>query len=144
MSRFVPRLAILVAAAVVAVNDFDPDGDRIASAFGGEPTHGTVLAVAEDGAFVYEPDPGFVGVDSFAYAVRDDLGTFTGLVIDVTITVTPQRHGTTASTRALGHRNDVERVDPGRLARRRAARHRGRRPASPDRCRQAAWTGVTR
>jgi hypothetical protein len=67
-------------------NDFDPDGDPLASALGTNPKHGTIVAVS-DGAFVYEPELGYVGVDSFAYAVRDDLGGSTGSVADVTITV---------------------------------------------------------
>jgi Bacterial Ig domain len=78
------------------VNDFDPDGDPIASGFHSDPAGGTILAMTPDGAFIYEPDPGFVGVDSFAYAVRDDLGSVTGRVVDATITVTAAA-GTTAS-----------------------------------------------
>jgi hypothetical protein len=78
------------------VNDFDPDGDPIASGFHSDPAGGTILAMTSDGAFIYEPDPGFVGVDSFAYAVRDDLGSVTGRVVDATITVTAAA-GTTAS-----------------------------------------------
>jgi hypothetical protein len=69
-------------------NDFDPDGDAIASGFHSDPADGNILAMAQDGGFTYEPDPGFVGVDSFTYAVRDDLGTVTGQSVDATITVT--------------------------------------------------------
>jgi hypothetical protein len=69
-------------------NDFDPDGDAIASGFHSDPADGNILAMAQDGGFTYEPDPGFVGVDSFTYAVRDDLGTVTGRSVDATITVT--------------------------------------------------------
>ena len=83
---------LVVDAPGLLVNDFDPDGDPIASGFHSDPPDGTVLAMAPDGAFMYEPDPGFVGVDSFDYAVRDDLGSFTGLVVHVAITVTPTTH----------------------------------------------------
>jgi Bacterial Ig domain len=79
---------LVVDAPGLLVNDFDPDGDPIASGFHSDPAGGTILAMAQDGAFIYEPDPGFVGVDSFAYAVRDDLGSLTGRVVDATITVT--------------------------------------------------------
>ncbi len=89
---------LVVDAPGLLVNDFDPDGDPIASGFHSDPANGTILALAEDGAFTYEPDPGFVGVDSFAYAVRDDLGSFTGLVVDVTITVTAAPDPTTLSS----------------------------------------------
>ena len=80
------------------VNDFDPDGDPIASGFHTDPNGGAILAMAEDGAFTYEPDPGFVGVDSFSYAVRDDLGSFAGRVVDVTITVTAAPDPTSSSS----------------------------------------------
>jgi hypothetical protein len=80
------------------VNDFDPDGDPIASGFHSDPTSGAILAMAEDGAFTYEPDPGFVGVDTFSYAVRDGLGSFAGRVVDVTITVTAAPDPTTSSS----------------------------------------------
>ena len=79
---------LVVDAPGLLVNDFDPDGDPIAGGFHSDPLDGTILAMAPDGAFTYEPDPGFVGVDSFVYAVRDDLGSFTGLVVEATITVT--------------------------------------------------------
>jgi hypothetical protein len=69
-------------------NDFDPDGDAIASGFHSDPADGNLLAMAQDGGFTYEPDPGFVGVDSFTYAVRDDLGSVTDRSVDATITVT--------------------------------------------------------
>jgi hypothetical protein len=76
-------------------NDFDPDGDAIASGFHSEPADGSILAMAPDGGFTYEPDPGFVGVDSFTYAVRDDLGSATGQSVDATITVTAASGATT-------------------------------------------------
>jgi hypothetical protein len=89
---------LVVDAPGLLVNDFDPDGDPIASGFHSDPTSGAILATAEDGAFAYEPDPGFVGVDSFSYAVRDDLGSFAGRVVDVTITVTAAPDPTTSSS----------------------------------------------
>jgi hypothetical protein len=87
--RFVVRegTRLVVDAPGLLVNDFDPDGDPIASALDTDPAHGTILAATVDGSFVYEPDRGYVGADSFAYAVRDDLGGATGAVADVKITV---------------------------------------------------------
>ena len=60
---------LVVDAPGLLVNDFDPDSDPIASGFHSDPANGTILAMAQDGAFAYEPAPGFVGVDSFLYAV---------------------------------------------------------------------------
>jgi hypothetical protein len=97
---------LVVDAPGLLVNDFDPDGDPIASGFHSDPARGTILAMTPDGAFIYEPDPGFVGVDSFAYAVRDDLGGLTGQVVDATITVTgargPTNSGSGASAPPVG------------------------------------------
>jgi Bacterial Ig domain len=78
---------LVVDAPGLLVNDVDPDGDQIASGFHSDPDGGRILAMTPDGAFIYEPDPGFVGVDSFAYAVRDDLGSVNDRV-DATIIVT--------------------------------------------------------
>ena len=72
-------------------NDSDPDGDPILNGFHSNPANGTILAMPQDGSFVYEPDPGFVGVDTFQYSVQDDQGNFTGLVPVVTITVIANR-----------------------------------------------------
>src|SRR6202035_3039139 len=32
-----------------------------------QPQHGTLLSIDSSGDFVYEPDPGFVGLDCFTY-----------------------------------------------------------------------------
>jgi hypothetical protein len=93
---------LVVDAPGLLVNDFDPDGDPIASGFHSDPADGSILAMTQDGAFIYEPDPGFVGVDSFAYAVRDDLGSLTGRVVDATITVTAASDPPTDQTMAAG------------------------------------------
>jgi hypothetical protein len=58
-----------VAIAVLA-NDSDPDGDALSIASMGAPANGTAAANA-DGTISYEPDPGFVGTDSFDYTVSD-------------------------------------------------------------------------
>ncbi len=89
---------LVVDAPGLLVNDVDPDGDQIASGFHSDPDGGRILAMTPDGAFIYEPDPGFVGVDSFAYAVRDDLGSVTGRVVDATITVTAATERTTSGS----------------------------------------------
>src|ERR1700733_2607091 len=54
-------------------NDFDSTGSFEAENFS-EPAHGT-LSVVTDGGFVYTPNPGFVGDDTFTYTDSD--GTLT-------------------------------------------------------------------
>ena len=51
-------------------NDTDPDGDPLSLVNWTSPEHGTVAQNA-DGMFVYTPDAGFVGGDSFEYTVTD-------------------------------------------------------------------------
>ena len=46
-------------------NDFDTTGSFEADSFS-EPAHGT-LSVTTDGSFVYTPNSGFVGDDTFIY-----------------------------------------------------------------------------
>ncbi len=62
-------------------------------------SHGTV-ALSVDGAFTYTPDPGYVGSDSFSYAVSD--GATTSASATVTINVTNSvPTGTTQSYQLL-------------------------------------------
>lgn len=75
---------LVVAAPGVLANDADPDGDGLTARLVTDPAHGSVT-LAADGSFRYQPDAGFVGVDSFTY-VADDGGT-TSATATVTITV---------------------------------------------------------
>ncbi len=50
----------------VLENDFDPSGNDLWAILEGEPSHGN-LNLEDDGSFIYTPDPGFVGDDSFTY-----------------------------------------------------------------------------
>jgi hypothetical protein len=54
----------------VLTNDIDADGDILILTSNTEPAHGTVNA-AQDGSFVYIPEEGFYGEDSFTYSVSD-------------------------------------------------------------------------
>ena len=38
------------------------------------PSHGTLESIVTDGSFIYRPDYGFAGIDSFQYYIQDDLG----------------------------------------------------------------------
>lgn len=86
---------LVVDAPGVLANDSDPDGDPISFGFNSIPANGTIFGFLDDGAFTYEPDPGFVGVDTFLYSVQDDQGNFTGATVPVTITVTAAPDPTT-------------------------------------------------
>ena len=105
----------------VLTNDFDPDGDALAVSTTpvAAPVHGTVVLNA-DGSYVYTPQAGFSGTDSFTYRLIDaDGGTATGVV---TLTVAAVDHaptsipiadqttpvGTAISVSEAGHFNDVD------------------------------------
>ncbi len=65
---------------LVLLNDSDPDGDGLAVQSVTQPAHGSVANNGVDVA--YTPDPGFHGVESFAYTVSDgNGGTDTATVI---------------------------------------------------------------
>jgi hypothetical protein len=52
-------------------NDDDPDGDNIAVTSNTQPTNGAVI-LNSDGSFIYTPDSGYFGEDSFEYTMCDD------------------------------------------------------------------------
>jgi hypothetical protein len=54
----------------VLVNDVDLDGDELTVSLVIEPSNG-VLELSEDGSFLYTPDEGFNGEDSFGYVASD-------------------------------------------------------------------------
>lgn len=56
----------------VLVNDSDVDGDVITASVVNSPANGTV-AINPDGSFVYTPNAGFSGADSFTYVTTDAL-----------------------------------------------------------------------
>lgn len=54
------------AAGNVLTNDSDAGGGALTAQASGQPEHG-VLVLAQDGSFIYTPDPDFNGVDHFTY-----------------------------------------------------------------------------
>jgi len=66
-------------------NDTDPQGDPIEAVLRSGPAHGT-LALATDGSFVYTPDTGFAGIDTFVYQADDGMhgSNFATVTVDVT------------------------------------------------------------
>ncbi len=72
-----------IAAAGVLSNDCDIDGDVLTAGIITGPANGT-LALTADGSFLYTPNAGFAGTDTFTYAAADGTDAATAIV---TITV---------------------------------------------------------
>ncbi|MCH8044584.1 MAG: tandem-95 repeat protein [Planctomycetes bacterium] len=68
----------------VLANDSDQQSESLSATLVAAPQHGT-LSLDESGAFLYLPEMGFVGTDSFQYIAGD--GEFSSDVTTVTITV---------------------------------------------------------
>lgn len=62
--------SLSVAAPGVLVNDVDVEGDSLTAVIVTAPSHGTVVLQAS-GAFVYTPNGGFSGTDTFQYKAND-------------------------------------------------------------------------
>ena len=77
---------LTVAEPGVLKNDTDADGDALMAMAMTGPTHGT-LTINADGDFIYTPDVGYTGLDSFTYFAND--GVAASNVATVTITITP-------------------------------------------------------
>ncbi len=68
----------------VLANDTDAEGDDLTATSATQPANG-VVQLEEDGSFVYIPDAGFSGTDTFTY--RADDGTSSSAATTVTLTV---------------------------------------------------------
>ena len=75
----------------VLANDTDPDEDSLTAILVDPSSPGSVLDLAPDGSFEYEPPEGFEGTDSFTYRAFD--GTEYSNVAVVEIDVTPAAAG---------------------------------------------------
>ena len=72
------------------VSAYDPEGDEITYEITRYASHGRVsLTDRHTGAYVYTPDPGFTGQDSFDYVVRDRYGNYSTSAT-VSIQVSPR------------------------------------------------------
>ncbi|MBQ7335486.1 MAG: S-layer homology domain-containing protein [Clostridia bacterium] len=59
---------------------YDPDGDEMVYEFVSYPQNGSVLMTDRStGSYVYTPQSGYVGVDSFSYVARDIYGNYSAL-----------------------------------------------------------------
>ena len=74
----------------VLANDNDPDGDPITFVDQqSQPSHGSATVVDAAGVFLYQPDSGFQGTDSFDYAVADDSLLESTATVTITVGGTP-------------------------------------------------------
>ncbi len=69
-------------------NDFDPDDDPLTVISNTDPSNGTVV-VNEDGTFVYTPNEGFFGNDSFSYTITDGRGGEDTAYVDICVLEEP-------------------------------------------------------
>lgn len=68
----------------VLANDTDGDGDALVLDNADKPFHGTLIK--DSGGFIYTPDPGYIGTDSFYYGVHDNHGHNGSAQVTITIT----------------------------------------------------------
>ena len=73
------------------VSAYDPEGDEITYEITRYASHGRIsLTDRHTGAYVYTPDPGFTGQDSFDYVVRDRYGNYsTSATVSVQVSPRP-------------------------------------------------------
>ncbi len=83
-------VAIQIAAPGVLGNDYDAEGDAISASIVNSTAFGT-LSLSSDGSFVYVPDAGYEGPDSFGYQITD--GNQMSVAAKVTIDVGPKGTG---------------------------------------------------
>ncbi len=73
-----------VTAPGVLKNDTDVDGDLLSALLVTNVTHGT-LSLGINGAFIYTPEPGFFGIDTFSYSAMDAVSTSAPRTVTLTV-----------------------------------------------------------
>jgi VCBS repeat-containing protein len=76
--------ALNVAAPGVLDNDSDADGDDLTAVLDSDVSNGS-LTLNADGSFVYTPDAGFTGSDTFTYHANDGLADSNGVTVTITV-----------------------------------------------------------
>ncbi|TAK80239.1 MAG: tandem-95 repeat protein, partial [Aquabacterium sp.] len=87
----------VTAANGVLANDSDADGDAITLVSSAQAAHGT-LVVQADGSFVYTPDAGFTGTDTWTYRIGDGAAQAQGTVTIQVTSATPPVAGNDSYT----------------------------------------------
>jgi hypothetical protein len=80
---------LVVPAPGVLANDTDADGDPLSARFFSAPAHGTLALSRSDGSFVYTPNTGYVGPDTFEVEVSDAFGAIARAVVSLEVTPPP-------------------------------------------------------
>ncbi|MDD9923031.1 MAG: Ig-like domain-containing protein, partial [Boseongicola sp.] len=91
-------------------NDFDPNGDDLSTVQENGPANGT-LTLTGDGEFVYTPNLGFVGTDSFTYHVTDGTESSPGVARisnSATVSITVTNTAPTAGAKTYTTHHGVE------------------------------------
>ena len=84
-SANVPKNVPYAAAAPgVLGNDGDADGDAITAVLDDDVDNGT-LTLGADGSWSYDPDPGFVGTDTFSYHATDGIAASASATVTLTV-----------------------------------------------------------
>ncbi len=103
------------AAVGVQANDSDIDGDVLATSLVTGPSNGTVTLNA-DGSFVYTPNAGFTGKDSFTYVASDSLLESRTATAAITVNATtPPAKGTRFYVVDYSNRSTFEYQTDGKL-----------------------------
>lgn len=76
----------------VLTNDTDTENNPLTAAVNTDPSHG-VLTLNDDGSFVYTPDVGYVGVDTFTYIANDGNSDSNPATVTITIIAPPVANG---------------------------------------------------
>lgn len=66
-------------------NDSDPDNDPISVYSYTQPLHGTATYSFTYGSFSYSPTPGYTGIDTLSYTLRDNLGLYSSATIYILV-----------------------------------------------------------
>jgi hypothetical protein len=80
--------ALTVAAPGVLTGATDADGDMLTALEASGPSNGA-LTLHPDGSFVYEPNAGFLGADSFTFTASDGLSNSAPATVNLTVTNHP-------------------------------------------------------
>jgi hypothetical protein len=76
---------LTVDAAGFLANDLDPEGGAVTATVITDGVDNGSLSAFADGRFVYTPNPGFAGTDSFSYRARDDAGKTAEATVFITV-----------------------------------------------------------
>ena len=79
---------LTVPAPGVLANDLTDRGDDLTAGSASDPAGGSVT-LNPDGSFIYTPDTGFAGADTFTYTATDEAGATDTATVTVTVSATP-------------------------------------------------------